>query len=186
MAVDAKRVEAIFMAAVEADDPADQATLLDRECGSDREMRQRVEALLREHREPATVRTQRIETPNEVDVPSLGRTIAFDALTDPEKPSTISRGTLVRQDEEGRKDDEEPVCLEFLEPTSKPGSLGRLGHHEVVEVLGTGGFGIVMRAFDESLHRMVAIKVLSPQLASTSPAQAISARGPRLRPHPAQ
>jgi len=46
-----------------------------------------------------------------------------------------------------------------------------LGHHEVLEVLGRGGFGIVVRAFDETLHRMVAIKVLSPQLASTSPAR---------------
>ena len=41
----------------------------------------------------------------------------------------------------------------------------------MLEVLGRGGFGIVVRAFDETLHRMVAIKVLSPQLASTSPAR---------------
>jgi len=46
-----------------------------------------------------------------------------------------------------------------------------LGHHDVLEVLGRGGFGIVVRAFDESLHRGVAIKVLSPQLAATSPAR---------------
>ena len=69
------------------------------------------------------------------------------------------------------KDYEEPLALEFLEPSSEPGSFGRLGHHEVMEVLGRGGFGIVVRAFDESLHRMVAIKVLDPRLASTSPAR---------------
>ena len=88
---------------------------------------------------------------------------------------------------EGPKEDEEPLALEFLEPSSKPGSLGRLGHHEVLEVLGRGGFGIVVRAFDESLHRMVAIKVL---VAATgvhlTGAQALSARGPRLRPRPAR
>ena len=63
------------------------------------------------------------------------------------------------------------MALEFLQPSTNPESLGRLGHHEVLEVLGRGGFGIVVRAFDETLHRMVAIKVLSPELASTSPAR---------------
>src|SRR5262249_596679 len=62
-----------------------------------------------------------------------------------------------------------PVTLDFLQPTTRPGALGRLGHYEVLEVLGRGGFGIVVRAFDETLHRVVAIKVLSPQLATTSP-----------------
>ena len=55
MAVDAKRVQAVFMAALEAADPVQQAAILDRECASDTEMRQRVEALLRAYREPATI-----------------------------------------------------------------------------------------------------------------------------------
>src|SRR5262245_18824028 len=37
--------------------------------------------------------------------------------------------------------------LSFLSPPSEPGSLGRLGHYEVLEVLGRGGFGVVVRAF---------------------------------------
>lgn len=61
--------------------------------------------------------------------------------------------------------------LEFLQPSLKPGSLGLLGHYEVLEVLGHGGFGVVLRAFDEKLQRVVAIKVLSANLASTSPAR---------------
>ena len=32
-----------------------------------------------------------------------------------------------------------------------------------------GGFGIVFKAFDENLHRLVAIKVMNPQMAATSP-----------------
>jgi serine/threonine protein kinase len=51
-----------------------------------------------------------------------------------------------------------------LQPSTKRGSLGRLGHYEVLEVLGRGGSGIVMRAFDEKLHRVVAIKVMAPEL----------------------
>lgn len=67
--------------------------------------------------------------------------------------------------------DVEDSGLDFLEPSTKPDSLGRLGHFEVLEVLGHGGFGIVYRALDDSLQRVVAIKVLAPQLATTSPAR---------------
>src|SRR5207237_9191420 len=54
---------------------------------------------------------------------------------------------------------------------TRPDSLGRIGHYEVLQVLGKGGFGIVFRAFDDVLQRIVAIKVMAPQLAATSPAR---------------
>ncbi|MFO0803197.1 MAG: protein kinase [Gemmataceae bacterium] len=59
--------------------------------------------------------------------------------------------------------------LGFLDPPTKPGSLGRLGHYEILGVLGRGGFGIVFKAFDDTLHRIVAIKAMAPHLAATSP-----------------
>src|SRR5262249_38440479 len=36
---------------------------------------------------------------------------------------------------------EEDEGLGFLQPPSEPGSLGRLGHYEVLEVVGRGGTG---------------------------------------------
>jgi serine/threonine protein kinase len=58
--------------------------------------------------------------------------------------------------------------LDSLDPPRKPGSLGRLAHYEVLEVLTRSSFRTVVKAFDEKLHRLVAIKVMSRRLAETS------------------
>lgn len=56
------------------------------------------------------------------------------------------------------------VDLGFLEPSTRTDSLGRLDHYEILEVRGQGGFGIVLRAYDEKLHRIVALKILPPHI----------------------
>jgi serine/threonine protein kinase len=68
------------------------------------------------------------------------------------------------------------VDLNFLRPCPRPGALGALGPYEVEEVLGRGGMGIVLRAFDPALHRHVALKVLAPALAVSGGARQRFAR----------
>jgi WD40 repeat protein len=58
--------------------------------------------------------------------------------------------------------------LPFLRPSARRGHLGRLGHYEITDVVGRGGMGIVFRAIDENLQRVVAIKVMPPELAASS------------------
>ena len=66
--------------------------------------------------------------------------------------------------------------LDMLAPTDDPNMLGRLGPYEVSGVIGSGGMGIVLKAFDCSLDRTVAIKVMAPHLASSGSARQRFAR----------
>jgi hypothetical protein len=65
----------------------------------------------------------------------------------------------------------EPADLYFLRPADRPDLIGKLGDYEVQEVIGQGGFGVVLKAFEPALHRHVAIKVLSPALAGSAVAR---------------
>lgn len=67
--------------------------------------------------------------------------------------------------------DIETVDLHFLERPSHPELLGRLGRYDVERVIGCGGMGIVLKAHDGELNRVVAIKVLAPHLAHSSAAR---------------
>ncbi len=69
--------------------------------------------------------------------------------------------------------------LDFLAPPLKSDSLGRLGQYEVLEVAGRGGMGVVFRSFDDKLQRVVAVKALAPQLATSSAARRRFAREAR-------
>ncbi|MEM9646178.1 MAG: serine/threonine-protein kinase [Planctomycetota bacterium] len=59
----------------------------------------------------------------------------------------------------------------FLEITDHPGSIGRFGRYEIMEILGRGGMGLVMRGYDPALNRHSAITVLAPEWASSAAAR---------------
>jgi serine/threonine protein kinase len=69
--------------------------------------------------------------------------------------------------------------LPFLQPAQDAAHMGRLGGYEVIEVIGRGGMGVVLKALDPALHRLVAIKVLAPQWVPSSAARDRFAREAR-------
>src|SRR5262245_22370042 len=53
----------------------------------------------------------------------------------------------------------------FLAPPRDAEELGRLGKYRILKALGQGGMGIVFQGEDPTLDRVVAIKVMLPDLA---------------------
>ncbi|QEL16262.1 WD40 repeat domain-containing serine/threonine protein kinase [Limnoglobus roseus] len=53
-----------------------------------------------------------------------------------------------------------PNPFPFLRPPQADGEIGRLGPYRVLAVLGAGGMGVVFRAEDAHLRRLVALKVI--------------------------
>jgi serine/threonine protein kinase len=64
-----------------------------------------------------------------------------------------------------------PRELDFVAAPRDASHLGRLGHYELIRVIGSGGMGTVFKAFDETLHRDVAVKMMSPELAASETAR---------------
>jgi serine/threonine protein kinase len=70
----------------------------------------------------------------------------------------------------------EQPWLGFLKPCDDASKLGVLGPYTVIEVVGSGGMGVVLKALDPALNRVVAVKVLAPHLATCGAARRRFAR----------
>ncbi len=66
--------------------------------------------------------------------------------------------------------------VDHLEPSDDPAVLGRLGGYDVLDIIGRGGMGVVLKGFDRELKRFVAIKALAPHLAHSALARKRFAR----------
>jgi eukaryotic-like serine/threonine-protein kinase len=144
--------QTIFLTALEMTDPAERDRWLADACGRDPSLRGRVEALLESH-EGASRFLERSP---------------FSKGADRTEPFSTQRagGNGIPLAE--APDD---IPLDFLAPSDQPGVLGMLGPHEILSVIGRGGMGIVFKARDTRLNRIVAVKVLAPEWASNSPAR---------------
>ena len=63
------------------------------------------------------------------------------------------------------------MLARWLDPSDADGSVGRIGKYEVQGVVGQGGMGLVLKAFDTELNRWVALKTLAHHITPQRPAE---------------
>ena len=57
---------------------------------------------------------------------------------------------------------------QFLAPPQQPGEIGRIDQFGILNIIGKGGMGLVLRAVDSSLNRQLALKIMLPQNSARS------------------
>ncbi|MFQ6116137.1 MAG: serine/threonine protein kinase, partial [bacterium] len=88
----------------------------------------------------------------------------FEKWLEREKEQLYEQSILKRA--EPRLTDKGPTSEVRLQRLPEIGD--RLAQHEILEKLGTGGMGVVFKAEDVNLQRLVALKVLLPEIVSDS------------------
>lgn len=73
----------------------------------------------------------------------------------------------------------ESMAKSLLSKATHPEMLGRIGRYDVERLIGSGGMGVVFKAYDTELNRPVAVKLLAPYLASSGSARNRFAREAR-------
>ena len=138
MATDPRRVKELFVAALEVPDLQDRQAFLDRECGDDAELRQRLEALLQAHENPASA-LERPLAAVEPPIPPAEKAPAGPGLGE----TSFYHG-----------------------PGEDVGSI-IAGKYKLLEALGQGGMGDVFMAQQTApVRRLVALKLIKPGMDS--------------------
>lgn len=91
-------------------------------------------------------------------------------------PGTIPDAESAGQPNHGDQTAAIQFIRQWLAPTDDPSFIGRLGTYEISGIIGIGGMGVVLKGFDPSLHRSVAIKVLGNHLTTSGAARKRFAR----------
>jgi serine/threonine protein kinase len=97
-----------------------------------------------------------------------------DARRQSRKPVGDAQTHSSRQKWTGRE-----AVLALLDPPTEPPFIGSLGAYQILEVIGRGGMGLVLKGLDPALRRVVAIKVLAPELSCLGRARLRFAREAR-------
>lgn len=131
--------EQIFSEALKIESATERAQFLQSSCSRDEKLRRRIEALLDSHFQAGEfLKRSPVEAYKPTVIPGLSALAGSDG------------------------------DLEFLKPSPKDGVLSELGGYEVLSIIGRGGLGVVLKARDPALNRIVAIKVPASEYAANA------------------
>lgn len=142
----------VFSTAVAIEAPEMRSEYLRQACGADEQLRARVESLLRHH--------------------ATTGTILDGAVMDLDTEMSLADGPTK---EYPRTDVRHFAAARDVAATIP----GRLGCHEILDVVGQGGMGLVLQARDCKLDRIVAIKIVSAEWALSATLRAAFLREAR-------
>jgi|GEM_PF-2949282 serine/threonine protein kinase len=133
------RLEEIFSKSLQIRDAEERREYVQQACAGDAELAQRVLSLLMSAQEAGSF----LESPLQKN-----------------EQAKMSTQTTIEWGQAGWKSE-----FPYLKAPINPGDIGSMGPYRILQCIGRGGMGIVFRAFDPKLQRVVAIKVLAPKIA---------------------